>query len=411
MNIFLKNKNYRKFSIASFLSSAGDIPFYLAFMTYASKINNYALALSLIAISESIPKLFDIFGGYLADRTHNKFRNIVLMALFRFILYSLVGVLFITKISEWHLVITVIIINFISDTFGSYSGGLLSPLIVDLVGENDFGEAEGFTNGISEVINIVAQFIGSGLLLFMSYSTLAFVNAATFLIAGLLFANVGLKHKNKIPVHDEKEVNTQGFFTTMKSSFKQVKKQNGLLTIVLIIALLNGALSSMGSLIPIMIASHRSIMVISRYSFTIALMGAIVGSGAALGSIFGPHLFKKMNIFTTTIIANILALLTTVSIFLTNIFAVFFFYFLLAFIASVASIKLTQWLVTSVEHKILASTVGLLNTILIFSAPAMTTVLTTISGASNIIYSLIALLIVEALNLLLIIKISSALNK
>lgn len=60
MNVFLKNKNYRIFSIASFLSSAGDILFYLAFMTYASKLQNYSLALSLIAISESIPRLFYI---------------------------------------------------------------------------------------------------------------------------------------------------------------------------------------------------------------------------------------------------------------------------------------------------------------------------------------------------------------
>lgn len=38
MDVFLKNKYYRRFSIASFLSTAGDILFYLAFLTYASKI-------------------------------------------------------------------------------------------------------------------------------------------------------------------------------------------------------------------------------------------------------------------------------------------------------------------------------------------------------------------------------------
>ena len=43
MNVFLKNKDYRRFSVASFLSSAGDILFYLAFMTYASKLQNYSL--------------------------------------------------------------------------------------------------------------------------------------------------------------------------------------------------------------------------------------------------------------------------------------------------------------------------------------------------------------------------------
>src|SRR5699024_12542237 len=92
MNVFLKNKNYRKFSIASFLSSAGDILFYLAFMTYASKLQNYSLALSLIAISESIPRLFYIVGGYFADRTKNKYRNIVLAAIIRFMLYSIVEI-------------------------------------------------------------------------------------------------------------------------------------------------------------------------------------------------------------------------------------------------------------------------------------------------------------------------------
>ena len=84
-------------------------------MTYASKLQNYSLALSLIAISESLPRLFDIFGGYLADRTRKKFKNIFLMSLARFTLYSLVGILFVTNVSQWGLVIAVVIINFISD--------------------------------------------------------------------------------------------------------------------------------------------------------------------------------------------------------------------------------------------------------------------------------------------------------
>ena len=100
MNIFLTNKNYRRFSIASFLSSAGDILFYLAFMTYASKLKNYSLALSLIAISESSPKLFTIFGGYFADKTRHKFKNIFLSAIIRCVLYGIVGLLFISNVNQ-----------------------------------------------------------------------------------------------------------------------------------------------------------------------------------------------------------------------------------------------------------------------------------------------------------------------
>ena len=140
MNVFLKNADFRRFSVASFLSGAGDILFYLAFMTYASKLQNYSLALSLIAISESVPKLFEIFGGYLADKTKKKFRNIFLAAFVRFILYGLVGLLFITKMSQWNLVLIIVVVNFLSDTIGSYSGGLVAPLIVDIVGKKRIRE-------------------------------------------------------------------------------------------------------------------------------------------------------------------------------------------------------------------------------------------------------------------------------
>ncbi|MBP2058741.1 MFS family permease [Lactobacillus colini] len=408
MNVFLKNKNYRRFSIASFLSSTGDILFYLAFMTYASKLHNYSLALSLIAISESIPKLFEIFAGYLADRTKNKFKNIFLMAIARFLLYGIVGLLFASQISDWNLVLAVVFINLLSDSFGSYSGGLVSPLITDIVGKEEFGEAEGFTGGISQIINMVAQFIGSGLLLFLSYSNLAFLNAFTFLVAGLLYASVGLNQRKT--EKQAEEVNNQNFFTTMKDAFTQVKSSQGLLTIVLVVALINGALGAMSSLVPIVIAGNKSTMIIGSYSFTMALMGVFASCGAALGSMFGPQLFKKVSAFTMTIVAVMLSLLTTLAALSGNIYAILPSFFALAASASIASIKLTQWLVNTVERKILASSMGLLNTIVMAASPAMTTVFTTISGLGNVKYALIALLVVEMLVLAIASKISLKIN-
>lgn len=78
---------------------------------------------------------------------------------------------------------------------------------------------------------------------------------------------------------------------------------------------------------------------------------------------------------------------------------------MLAVTASLGSIKLTQWLVTTVDHKILASSVGLLNTILMITAPIMTTFFTSISGFSNIKYALLILLIIEILVLIITVKI------
>ena len=397
MTIFFKNKEYRKFSIASILSSAGDILFYLALMTYASRLKNYSLALSLIAISESVPRLFSSVGGYLADRTQNKFQKIVWMAMIRGALYLLVGFLFSQNIAGWNLVIMVIIINFISDTAGTYSGGLTTPLVISLVKKDEIAEAEGFTSGVSQVITLVSQFVGSGLLLFMSYSALAVINGLTFIVAGLIYYNIAGSQRKKGIATVTQEVDDRGFWATLVLALKQVKKASGLITTVLVIAVLNGVLSTIEPLISIVIAGNRQVMVIGTYSFTIALIGAMAGIGAALGSIFGTNIFKKVSLYLIIIFANIAGASVIIAILSKQIWFCLITYCILGFFAGTATPKLTQWMVGAVDRKILASSVGLINTILLIASPLMTTAFTTLSAVTNVQYSLLGLLVVSIL--------------
>ena len=397
MTIFFKNKEYRKFSIASILSSAGDILFYLALMTYASRLKNYSLALSLIAISESVPRLFSSVGGYLADRTQNKFQKIVWMAMIRGALYLLVGFLFSQNIAGWNLVIMVIIINFISDTAGTYSGGLTTPLIISLVKKDEIAEAEGFTSGVSQVITLISQFVGSGLLLFMSYSALAVINGLTFVVAGLIYCNIARSKRKKGISTVTQEVDDRGFWSTLALALKQVKKASGLITTVLVIAVLNGVLSTIEPLISIVIAGNRQVMVIGTYSFTIALIGAMAGIGAALGSIFGTNLFKNVSLYIIIMFANIAGASVIIAILSKQIWFCLVTYCILGFFAGTATPKLTQWMVGAVDRKILASSIGLINTILLIASPLMTTAFTTLSAVTSVIYSLWGLFIVSIL--------------
>ena len=392
MDIFLRNTNYRKFSLASWLSSAGNILFYLALMTYASRLKNYSLALSLIAITESLPNLIQSLSGYLADRTKNKYHVIVWLAIIRFALYLLVGVLFATNISGWNLVLLVIGLNFISDLSGKYSGGLQTPLIVSLVGENEMSEAQGFTNGISQLITMIAQFAGSGLLLFMSYSGLAIVNAITFLVAGIIYANIGMNVKKQEVNKQPEEVNTQKFGATIVSSLKQVKQANGLLTIVLVIALLNGLLSTVEPLISIVLAGNKN-MLIGNYSFTIAVVSTVAAIGMASGSAIGTKIFKNTSLFLIVLADTIATITLAIAIIYGNIFASLFCLTILGFLAGIVSPKLLQWLVTTVDRKILSSSVGLLNTILVMAGPLTTTVFTSIASATDITYALYGIII------------------
>ena len=58
MNLLLKNRIYRFITYSDILSVIGDSLFYLAFLTYASTLENSAIAISIISISESLPEIF-----------------------------------------------------------------------------------------------------------------------------------------------------------------------------------------------------------------------------------------------------------------------------------------------------------------------------------------------------------------
>lgn len=411
MNVFLKNKYFRTFSIAEILSGVGDSLFYLVLITYASKLNNYSLALSLIAISEALPKVFNSIAGYYADKTKNKFKYIILLSLFRFVLYSVIGILFAKNIASWNLVIISIIVNLVSDSMGAYSNGLQMPLIVNLVSKDEIGEATGFNGGISEIITMFAQFMGAGLLLVMSYSGLAWINAFTFLLAGILFLKVKVQYAESSKQLPEQEANEQGFFKTFATSLKQIKKSKGLLTTTIILALLNGIIGTVEPILSIVVASARSSMIILSYSFTIALIGAAVSCGIIFGSIFGPQIFKKTSIFTITLLSAITNVATVIAILTENIFFSLIVLLFLGIFIGTISPKMMQWLVSTVDQNILASSMGALNTILIISAPLMTSIITTIAS-TNVNLALYTLLGISLVILGIVIKvIASDLNK
>lgn len=192
----------------------------------------------------------------------------------------------------------------------------------------------------------------------------------------------------------------------MKSSYQQAKKEHGLLTIIFVMAALNGSLGSMNALVSIVMVANRSTMIISNYSFTLAVIGIVASCGTALGSIFGPQLTKKISIFSVTNFSIVVDICAIVAVLIANIYLILPLFFLITVTASTASLKLTQWLVTSVDQTILSSTIGLLNTIVMIAVPVMTTIFSTISGITNVKYALIMLLAVEVIELIVAIRLS-----
>lgn len=111
-------------------------------------------------------------------------------------------------------------------------------------------------------------------------------------------------------------------------------------------------------------------------------------AGMALGSIVGTKLFKNMSLFTIAIISTALSIVVIGTMLIKNIFIYLPIMASLAIFIGTASPKLTQWLVEAVDQNILSSTMGMLNTILVVTAPVMTTIFTTITASFGITIAL-----------------------
>lgn len=377
MNIMLKNPLFRKLSCANLLSVMGDSLFYLALITYASQLNNYALAISLIAISETIPDLLGVVFGYLADRTKHKFPKIILSAFLRMFLYGLVGFLFTQGDERWSLVLIVILINFISDLIGDYSSGLVSPILQRIVDSEQLDEALGASSGLKQVASLLAQFIGVALLGMLSYNGLALLNAISFGLAGLIF--LSMKNHPQINVEPD-EVPEQlelNFRQTFKEATSQIKQQPRLFTMIFQIALINGILACLAPALEIILVQHPTQLIYS-YPFTITLIGTFLAAGVFSGGLFGVRFSKNITLEALVSVSSFIAISLFISMQFFNVWAILGLILLLSCTATICSAKLTAWLMNSVQPEILASSIGIINTILTVMTPIVLLVFSTL---------------------------------
>lgn len=218
MRKILKNKLYLKVLISDLISNFGDTLYFIALMTYVTEIKDSNLAISIVNISETIPILFTIFFGIIADKTLNKVEMIIKTLWLRVILYLLVAVVMNFKPSII-VVIFASLVNLVADTLGQFENGLFYPISNRIVQKLEREEAMAFRQTVVSTMNIVNQSFGAFLITILSFSHLAFINSLTFAISLLIMLVI----KNQINDYYE-EMNSTSKISKFdfKSSFSEV---------------------------------------------------------------------------------------------------------------------------------------------------------------------------------------------
>ena len=172
----ISNKLYLKLLISDVISNLGDVLYFIALMTYVIEIKDSNLAISIINFSETIPVLFTIFFGMIADKTLNKVSMIIRTLWLRVILYLLMAIVMTFKASIL-VVIIASIVNLIADTLGRFENGLFYPISNQIVEKSDREETMAFRQTVISIMDIINQSVGAMLITILSFFHLALINS------------------------------------------------------------------------------------------------------------------------------------------------------------------------------------------------------------------------------------------
>lgn len=367
MRKILKNKLYLKVLVSDLISNFGDTLYFIALMTYVTEIKDSNLAISIVNISETLPILFTIFFGIIADKTLNKVKMIIKTLWLRVLLYLLVAVAMNFKPSIM-IVIIASLVNLVADTLGQFENGLFYPISNRIVKKSDREETMAFRQTVVSVMNIINQSLGAFLITFFSFSHLAFINALTFAISLLIMLAI----KNQINSYYDETISTSKISQfDFKASFSEITSNlklsiNHLFSIgnmkeaLLVIPILNGSLAILTPLVVVDLSKDSNLTIINS-AITISLLGISTVSGGILGGgtlILISKKFKSLSIGTLLKMNLTTVLLSFVAFYFQNIYLIILSSFLSSVLVSALNPKMGTIIFNNIDETKLATIFG-----------------------------------------------------
>jgi len=342
MNIFLKNKLYRLFTVSLAFGNAGRTLFDIAFIIYATSLPNPELAVSIVSIATSLPYIISFILGYFADQTKDKYNRILSTRFYQFLLFSLFALVCIYGI-QWWIFIVLVFVNVVADILGGYNSYLSMSINTRLVSKEQLSEALAFISSINNTISLGGKAVGVFVLGFLSYnySYFGMLNAALFLIAFLILA----KYKN-----------------TIKAEIVILVKNDSLL--------------------------------FGNVAYTITLLEIVEVLSTIAGGVYQISFYKNMSLRNNAILEIILFIMYVGNLLLLqNRFILVILTVIIGYFAGISNPKLDALILQSVPEEKQTSIYSIFSTIITISVPIGTTVILFFANAISASFALYSLLI------------------
>nr|WP_051071092.1 MFS transporter [Streptococcus merionis] len=360
------------------ISKIGDKLFYTAMLTIATSLPNGSIAVMVVSASETLPILISLFLGVIADRQEQKLRQLIGSSFFRTIMYIGIGLVF-RYPPTLILVIFASFLNLLSDISGNYSTALFTPFTKTLIRPEDMEEAQGIVSTGTQLVTVLATFVGASLLTFYSESSLAMINAFIFLIVTLFYWLIkpSLKEQEaKIKISKQSKT-----FLTVKNNLSSFLSDHILLNNLIQLAMLNGFFGGLTPLFALFIKENNELNFLSN-PVKISLLSGIITISMVLGNSLTAKIFRKYSIFYINIWSDIMILLVGAGFIFNNIWIIFLANSCLAFLLGIVTPRFSADVVNRYPVERIGGVVTSVNAILVIVPPLTSLVFPMLSTIS-----------------------------
>ena len=400
MNIFLKNKLYRLFTISLAFGNAGRTLFDIAFIIYATSLPNPELAVSIVSIATTLPYVISFILGYFADQTKDKYNIILSTRFYQFLLFSLFALVCIYGV-QWWIFIVLVFVNVVADILGGYNSYLSMSINTRLVRKEQLSEALAFISSINNTISLGGKAAGVFILGLLSYnySYFGMLNAVLFLIAFLILA----KYKNAMKaeigsfkVKNTDKVSIKRFLKDTIENFKILREIKKIYNFVILFLGMNFYSSAMFALLLVILVKNDSLL-FGNVAYTITLLEIVEVLSTIAGGVYQISFYKNMSLKNNAILEIILFIMYVGNLLLLqNKFILVILTVIIGYFAGISNPKLDALILQSVPEEKQTSIYSIFSTVITISVPIGTTVILFFAnaiGASFALYSLLILLI------------------
>jgi len=239
--------------------------------------------------------------GSLADKKTNKLKGLIKTSFFRMILYLFIAWM-VSYSATLPLVLSMAVLNFISDVLGNYSSALVTPFKKMIVHAEDMEKAQGIISVTTQLINVIATFAGSILLSFFFIETVAYVNAGIFFIVAISYVMIRPKlqtTEKNIPMDKQ-----QKLVPVIKDNFKKLFQHREILNDLCQLSLLNGLF---GGLTPIfvMFIQTEEVGTLFTSPFLISLLSGVITISMIIGNSISSNFLQNVTTTTLNRVANL----------------------------------------------------------------------------------------------------------